>query len=705
MAAQPDFIPPMLASAAAEPFSDPAWLFELKWDGYRVEAVVRDGRVRLWTRNHKDAAGYFPDLAGPPDWLAAGEAILDGEVVALDEAGRPRFSLLQERTGLRRFEAGRGAAGAAAAHGRGGSAVGGAPAPLAYQVFDLLWLDGHSLLDEPLEARKARLREVLRDHPLVRYAAHIEAEGVPFFEAAATQGLEGIVAKRRASRYEPGRRSRAWLKLKARREQEFVVGGWEPGEGAARELGALLLGVHENGALRFVGEVGSGFSDATRRDLASRLASLRRDHASFADPPATRTARWVEPRLVVRVEFSDWTHDGLARQAVYKGLEIGKDPSEVVREPEPALARSQAARREHALQAAPSPPVRPASPAVQKVTPALPARTSPAAPRTPPSPAGREQPVESATAQELAALDELGNAGTWSVGGHEVALTNLDKVLFPEVGLTKRDLVRYYVGVAPVLLPYLRDRGLSLDRWPDGPGGIHFWHKEIPAHAPAWLERWHYESPEPDQSHTYVVADRAAALAFLANQAAIDLHPWTSRRDVPERPTYALIDIDPGRLTTFEEVLVMARLYRTALAHLGVRGYPKLTGKRGLQVWVPVEPRYGFRETAAWVEQLSRAVGAQVPELVSWAWSVAERRGKARLDYTQNAINKTLVAPYAVRPLPEAPVSAPITWEELDDPELRPGRWTLTSMPARLAERGDLFAGALRYDQVLPPLS
>jgi bifunctional non-homologous end joining protein LigD len=201
-----------------------------------------------------------------------------------------------------------------------------------------------------------------------------------------------------------------------------------------------------------------------------------------------------------------------------------------------------------------------------------------------------------------------------------------------------------------------------------------------------------------------VVADRVATLAFLANQAAIDLHPWTSRTAEPHRPTYALIDIDPGPKTSWADVLVLARLYRTALGHLKVRGYPKVTGKRGIQVWIPVEPRYEFAETSDWVHQLSRAVGASVPELVSWEWSVKDRRGLARLDYTQNASNKTLVAPYAVRPAGHAPVSAPIAWDELDDPDLAPDRWTIATLPARLNEKGDLFAGALDYDQILPAL-
>jgi len=201
-----------------------------------------------------------------------------------------------------------------------------------------------------------------------------------------------------------------------------------------------------------------------------------------------------------------------------------------------------------------------------------------------------------------------------------------------------------------------------------------------------------------------VVADRVATMVWLANSAAFEIHPWTSKIDAPERPTYALIDIDPGDRSSFAEVLVLARLYRTALGHLGVTGFPKLTGKRGVQVWIPIERRYSFGETSAWVEGLSRAVGSLVPELVSWEWSVSQRGGRIRLDYTQNSYIKTLVAPYAVRPAAGAPVSAPVTWDELDSPDLRPGLWTIRDMEARLDAVGDLFAGALELEQELPAL-
>ena len=316
-----------------------------------------------------------------------------------------------------------------------------------------------------------------------------------------------------------------------------------------------------------------------------------------------------------------------------------------------------------------------------------------------------------ATAEELAALERLGKDGTWTVGGVELKLTNLDKVLFPPAStppddqpVVKRDLIRYFGLIAPAMLPHLEDRPLNLQRFPDGATKPGFWQKDLRPTDPPWLARWKEAGVEARGANSHLVADRTATLCWLGNQAAFEIHAWTSRLTAPDRPTFALIDIDPGERTTWEQTLILARLFRTALGHLGVRGYPKLTGKRGIQVWIPVEPRYGYEETSAWVEGVSKAVGSIVPELVSWEWSKDRRDGRARLDYTQNTYIKTLVAPYAVRPAPGAPVSAPITWDELDDPTLRPDRWTIRTMPDRVAEVGDLFAPAQTDPQVLPKL-
>jgi bifunctional non-homologous end joining protein LigD len=303
-------------------------------------------------------------------------------------------------------------------------------------------------------------------------------------------------------------------------------------------------------------------------------------------------------------------------------------------------------------------------------------------------------------------LGQLGRQGTWEVFGRRLKVTNLDKVLFGgDPPVTKREFLAYTARIAPVVLPYLQGRPLNLHRYPGGIEEKGFWHKQRPDHAPEWLGAWENEEAAKGETTTYVVADEPAALVWAANFGALEWHPWTSRAAAPHEPTYALIDLDPGETTSWDDLLVLARLHRTALGHLGVTARPKVTGRRGIQIWVPITRGYSFEETRAWVEGLSRTVGKVVPELVSWKWNVKARRGLARLDYTQNAINKTLVAPYSPRPVTGAPVSVPIGWDELDDPDLRPDRWTIRTVLDRLAERGDPFRPLLDVEQKLPELT
>jgi bifunctional non-homologous end joining protein LigD len=311
----PTFIPPMLATLVAAPFDNAAWQFEVKWDGFRVETGVDGDDVRLWTRGQQDAARYFGTFLDPPSWIEAKQAIVDGEVIALDDHGEPDFALLQARIK--------------------GQGTTGTPTPFVYEVFDLLWLDGRSLLEEPLEERRRLLAGALRADPRVRLSEHIEGDGIAFFEAARVRSLEGIMAKDRHSRYEPGKRSMAWQKVKIRPEQELVVGGMTRGTGKAVELGALLVGFYEDGALRYAGKVGAGFNDAIRAELLGKLEPLVVDAPPFAVPPprlVSRSAIWLRPEVVIRAEFAGWTGDGLVRQAAYKGFDLGKDPKAVRRE-------------------------------------------------------------------------------------------------------------------------------------------------------------------------------------------------------------------------------------------------------------------------------------------------------------------------------------------------------------------------------------
>jgi bifunctional non-homologous end joining protein LigD len=271
--------------------------------------------------------------------------------------------------------------------------------------------------------------------------------------------------------------------------------------------------------------------------------------------------------------------------------------------------------------------------------------------------------------------------------------------------VTKRELLGYTAAVAPTAVRYLSGRALNMRRHPNGATTKGFWHKERPAFAPPWVGSWDNPDADPGETRTYAVLDEPAALVWAAQFGSLEWHAWTSRTDQPHRPTYALVDLDPGTATSWADLLVLARLHRDAFAHLGVEAFPKVTGSRGIQVWVPISRGPTFDETRAWVERLSRTVGAVVPELVSWKWTVRDRGGLARLDFTQNAINRTLVAPYSPRAAAGAPVSAPITWEELDDPDLRPDGFTIRTVLDRLADRGDLFAGVLAVEQTLPPLA
>ncbi|HEY5495319.1 MAG TPA: hypothetical protein VIK16_01550, partial [Candidatus Limnocylindrales bacterium] len=601
---------------------------------------------------------------------------------------------------------------------------------------------GRSYLDVPLEDRKAILRLVLREHPRVRFGGHVERDGVAFFEAAAAQALEGAMAKHRRSRYEAGRRSTAWLKLKVRPTQELVVAGYVPGRGSHRDLGALIVGVMREGRLRYAGRVGSGLDTATRARIRAALDARARATSPFDDAPdelaRTPGAVWAAPELVIRAEIGGWSRDGIVRQASFAEDAPEVDPASVERQE--AVGPEAAARA--LAKAGVTPRLGPAVTPTSEGRPAASRRVRDRAAEEAPSP---DSPVacEPATPEELTALEAIpARGGSWTIGGRDVSLTNLDKVLAPGAGrtpgrsddhlrpgtagadvrppdapdapdtahdapdapVTKRDLIRYLALIAPVLLPHLAGRALNLARYPDGIGGEFFWQKDAARGTPDWVTRWREPDPPDRRPHAYVVGDSLATLAWLGNQAALEIHPWTSRIEAPGEPRWALFDIDPGERTTWDETLAIARLFRRALEHLGVTGVPKVTGKRGVQVFVPLRAGYSFEQTRTWVEQVSRAVGGAIPDLVSWEWSKGQRGGRARLDYTQNWRNRTLVAPYSPRPAPGLPVSAPITWDELDDPALRSDRWTVRTILPRLAERGDLFAGALGPGQDLPKL-
>ena len=308
----------------------------------------------------------------------------------------------------------------------------------------------------------------------------------------------------------------------------------------------------------------------------------------------------------------------------------------------------------------------------------------------------RQDPEDQAA---LATLRTLHGNAHWEIAGRRLPLTNLDKVLWPTDGITKRDMIEYYVRMAPYMLPYLRDRPLSMQVFPDGIDGKSFWRKDKPSHAPAWIESWTYHG---EKTKTYIVVNEVATLAWVANAGVIDLHPWHSRIDAPNDPDWAVFDLDPFEPATFRDVIDIAKLVKAALDHYAMHGVVKTSGQTGLQIYVPIRRGPDYTAVRNWVEEVGSAIDQAAPGRVSWEWAVAKRTGRIRIDYTQNIINKTLAAPYSLRPARGAPVSTPIAWEELDDPELRPDRWNIATIAARVAETGDLFAPVLEADQDLP---
>jgi bifunctional non-homologous end joining protein LigD len=664
---------PMLATSVDRPFTRDGWLFELKWDGVRAISGADGGALRIVGRSGRDETSRYPELAALGRALRGHSAIVDGEIVVIDADGQPSFERLQSRINVsREIDISR----VMREH------------PATYVVFDILRLDGRDLLSTALRIRKKTLKDVLSGADGIMYADHVERDGEGFFAAVSAQGMEGMIGKRADSPYQPGRRSPDWVKVKSWQTQSCVIAGWTGGRGRrSAQLGALILGVYVGDDLVHCGQVGTGFDEATLRQLRARLGALVTERSPLMRVPRTpEPATWVRPELVCEVRHAGWTKQGNLRHPAYLGLREDVAPRDCVRE-EPVRVDAVLAVADVA--ATPSPP--------------RPARTSTAPRRaTGTRRGGRRRPlVRRPSGDLLERLATLGDSDTLEVDGLPVRLTHLDKLMWPDDGLTKRDLVAHYVRVAPVLLPYLRDRPLSMQIFPDGIHGNHFWRKDKPSHAPDWIDSWTYHG---EKTKNYIVVNNLATLVWVANAASIDLHPWHSRIDAPQHPDWAVFDLDPAEGATFDSVVIIARLVGVALEHYRLRSVLKTTGQTGLQIYVPIRRGPDYAAVRAWVEGVSRAVGRTVPELVSWEWSVKQRTGRVRLDYTQNIINKTLNAPYTVRAVPRAPVSAPIAWEELDDPLLRPDRWTVHSIAERLAAVGDLFSGALAGDQELPPL-
>jgi bifunctional non-homologous end joining protein LigD len=626
----------------------------------RAAVAVAGGRARVVGRHGRDETARYPEAEGIPARLRVESAILDCEIVVLDERGRPDFGRLQSRLNIDR-------------PGDVRRAVERCPA--TFIAFDLLRVGERDLMDTDLRIRKKTLRDILEPGGPLLFADHVDTEGERLFDAVREQGLEGIVAKRGDSRYQPGKRSPDWLKIKSWHSQSCTIAGWVEGRGRRGSLGSLLLAVHGADGWVACGHVGAGVGDADIARLLARLRSIRRSTSVVNNPPATEGVTWVEPELVCEIRHAGWTRGGALRHPVFLGLRADLAPEECVREKATG-----------------------ADPAGAAVPAAEGGATAPAGGREP-SASARPQ-LDAEVAEALEDLPRLRPDDVWTIGPRRLRLTNLDKPLWPDPVITKRQMIDYYVRMSPYLLPYLRGRPLSMQVFPDGITGHSFWRKDKPAHAPEWIDSWLFQGE--GGSKTWIVVNEPATLAWLANAGVVDLHPWHSRTDDPLRPDWAVFDLDPSEPATFEDVRDIARLVKAALDHLGMRGVLKTSGQTGLQIYVPLRRGPDYARVRGWVLEVARAIGRVEPDRITWEWSVSRRAGRIRIDYTQNIVNKTLAAPYSLRPGPGAPVSTPLTWDELEDPHLRSDAWTMATIWDRLRDVGDLFGDVLSGDQDLP---
>jgi len=640
-APMPEKVAPMLAVIGTTLPEGPEWVYEVKWDGVRSLCYVEKKKVRLVSRTGKSMEKQYPELAALADVLNAESAIVDGEIVAFDEPGRPSFAKLQPRIGanpkavpqLTRSQ------------------------PVTLFAFDLLYLNGYDLRACSLEDRKRLLASALRPSPTIRFSDHFVGKGPQLLESARATGLEGVIAKRATSPYE-SKRSNLWVKLKVVNQQDFVICGFTEG---AREFGALVLGYYEKKNLVWAGNVGTGFDQNALKELHRTLQAIAVKRSPFATAHAELKAgvTWVRPELVCTVKFAMWTPDLRLRAPVFLGLRPDADSHEVVKETaaasdEPA-ARPSSARKTHV--ARPPSAAKPDSSGVR--TPLLDSK------------------------QEEVFLD---------IDGHRLKFTHLDKVFYPREGYKKRDVINYYDAVADLILPHLHDRPLSLKRYPDGIDAEYFFQKEAPKGTPPWVRTAAIK--DENKTTNFVLAQDRATLLHLANLGCIDQNPWMSRVATQHNPDFILIDLDPYHCE-YDRIVQAAQLVRQKLELIGLEGYPKTTGGDGMHIYIPVEPIYSYDHSKTFAEILSRLVAAERPDLFTTPRTVAKReKGKVYFDFLQNGEGKTISAPYVLRAYPGAPVATPLAWREVAT-GLSPKNFHLGNVVDRFARVGDLFQPVL----------
>ncbi|RYY39767.1 MAG: DNA ligase D [Chitinophagaceae bacterium] len=601
----PRNLKPMLATLTDDAFSDPDWQFEIKWDGYRALAYVEPGKVGLRSRNNLSFnEAYAPIVDALRGWNVP--AVLDGEIVVLDEEGRADFSGLQQ---WKRTKQGH----------------------LYFYVFDILWLDGVDLRNKPLCERRGLLKQILPEGTLLRYSEAIEEFGKDFFEMVKKNGLEGMIAKDRNSTYGDGKRTNSWLKIKAIERREVIICGYTKKADTDRIFSSLVLGVPDGAGLRYIGQVGTGFDRAEQELLMAKMTPLQTRQCPFAtEPRLNGPVDWVRPFLVCEVMFTEETKEGVLRHPSYKGLRVDK-----------TILDFNPEKPHNALLVAP----------------------------------GEEDT-------------------TLRRNGHALKLTNLQKDFWPTDRIRKGDLLNYYASVSPYLMRYMKDRPQSLHRHPNGIEGNSFYQKNMAGRLEKWLRTFRRVSASSLLPKYFLVCHNEAHLLYMVNLGCIELNPWHSTIQMPQHPSWCVIDLDPGDNIGFDKVIEAAQVVHTILDTLQIESFPKTSGATGLHIYIPLGQRYSYDQSRQLAELIARLAHAELPDTTSIIRDPQKRQDRIYLDFLQNRPIQTICAPYSVRPRPGATVSTPLHWSEVKK-GLNPGLFTIKNMADRLRVEGDLFEGVL----------
>ncbi|PSL30401.1 DNA ligase D [Dyadobacter jiangsuensis] len=634
----PDDMQPMLATLVDGPFDDPGWEYEVKWDGYRALAYLNKGEVSLQSRNRKSFNDkFYPVYQQLREWKI--NAVIDGEIVVINENGLSDFNALQNW----RSEA---------------------DGELVYYAFDILWMEGQSLIHLPLTDRKAILQSIVDQNSPVQLGYSVAADGKAFFEAAQKMGLEGIMAKKSDSEYYPGIRTRDWLKIKINKRQEVIIAGYTLNEGSSKLFSALLLAAYEKGELRYVGKVGTGFKEKQQKEMLALFKPLVTKKSPFKETPDYNkpsrfrpnpphaNATWLKPELVCEISFTEITADGVFRHPSFEGMREDKSAKEVVREIE-----------------------KPAEGIVDE-----------------PENTGKEIIKKPQKAKRKTLLNPKEETQVRKINGHEVKFSNLGKMYWPDDKIQKRELINYYYQVAPFILPYLENRPLSLNRFPNGIKGKSFYQKDVTGKVPDWIETTPYVTE--GEHKNFILCNDEATLLYMANLGAIDVNPWNSRIETPDNPDWCLLDLDPDTGNTFEQVIETARAIKNLLDSLSVPSYCKTSGSTGLHIYIPLGAKYSYDQCQLFAEWVAGQVQQQLPDFTSVERLTKNRKGKLYIDYLQNRPKATLAAPYSVRPKPGATVSMPLHWEEVKK-GLQLKDFTIYNAIERIQREGDLFRPVL----------